>query len=479
MPTTHAGPRPHRFHLVAALLSATNFLAVFDGLVVTVALPAIQDELGISQLDAQWLITGYALPLAALLLFGGRCGDRYGRRRVLVTGLCLFTAGLLLAGLSPTVWLILVARVLQGVGAALAVPNSFATISAMPTPEQRNWTFSAVAVAGGLGAAGGAVIGGLITQGLGWRYVFLLTVPVAAATAVTATRVLSPGRSETRPDRLNGAATVLSVTGLMLLVFSITNIERKGPFSATTVGALSASLVLLAILCVRERRGSSRFVRPRLWKDREFRTAVIGTPSQVLAYDGMVFICLLYLQNARGYGPLTAGLAFSPLGLAVLLGSPVANRLLRAHHWTSVVLAAQVVCAVGLALLATAPREGAYAVFFLPSFALLGLGSTVSVVAFNVAAGKNVPSEDKGAAYGLYETSKYLSTTLVVAALATVAAARTGAEVDARAPSALATGYQLAFAIAAVGALAGGLLTKFSGRPGRSGRGGTTVPAKE
>ncbi|MFH8293302.1 MFS transporter [Streptomyces sp. NPDC018059] len=453
-----------RVLLVPAVLSATNFLAVFDGLVVTVALPAIQQDLHISQLDAQWLITGYTLPLAGLLLFGGRCGDRFGRRRVLTAGLSLFTVGLVLAGLSSTLWLIIVARVLQGAGAALAVPNSFAVISAMPDPHRRNWLFSAVAVAGGLGAAGGAIAGGLITQGLGWRYVFLLTAPVAVLAALAATRTLDPGKAAERPDRLNTVSAALSVAGLMLLVFSITSTERTGPTSSSTLVSFVASVGALAAFGAYERRSSARLVRPQLLRDRQFRTAVIGTPSQVLAYDGMVFICLLYLQHVRGYEPLAAGLAFSPLGLAVLLGSPVANRLLRTWHWTSVVLGAQIVCAMGLTILAAAPRDGAYAVFFLPSFILLGLGSTVSVISFNAAAGKSVPPEDQGAAYGLYETSKYLSTALVVAVLATVSAARIRAEADAPTPSAYVAGYQLTFVIAAIGALAGGLLTVFLGR---------------
>lgn len=453
-----------RLLLVPAVLSATNFLAVFDGLVVTVALPAIQQDLHIGQLDAQWLITGYTLPLAGILLFGGRCGDRWGRRQVLATGLGLFTVGLLLAGLSSTLWLIIVARVLQGVGAALAVPNSFAAISAMPDPRRRNRLFSAVAVAGGLGAAGGAVIGGLITQGLGWRYVFLLTVPVAALAAAAAAKALDPGKAVEHPARLNAASAALSVAGLMLLVFSITSIERSGPKSAATLISFALAVAALAGYVAHERRSSARLVRPQLLRDRQFRTAVIGTPSQVLAYDGMVFICLLYLQHVRGYAPLEAGLAFSPLGLAVLLGSPIANWLLRTRHWTNVVLGAQVVCAIGLTLLAMAPRDGAYPMFFLPSFILLGLGSTVSVISFNVAAGETVCSADQGAAYGLYETSKYLSTALVVAVLATVSAARIQSETDTHSASAYAAGYQLTFVIAAIGALAGGLLTMLLGR---------------
>lgn len=467
-----------RLLLVPAVLSATNFLAVFDGLVVTVALPALQQDLHISQLDAQWLLTGYTLPLAGLLLFGGRCGDRFGRRQVLAAGLSLFTAGLLLAGLASTLWLIVAARVLQGAGAALAVPNSFAAISAMPDPRRRNWLFSAVAVAGGLGAAGGAVVGGLITQGLGWRYVFLLTVPLAALAALAAAKSLDTQKPAERPARLNATSAVLSVAGLMLLVFSITSVERSGSTAPSTFISLAASVAALAGCWAHERRSSARLVRPQLLWDRQFRTAVIGTPSQVLAYDGMVFICLLYLQHVRGYDPLAAGLAFSPLGLAVLLGSPVANRLLRTWRWTSVVLGAQIVCAVGLTILAVAPRDGAYPVFFLPSFILLGLGSTVSVISFNVAAGKSVAPADQGAAYGLYETSKYLSTALAVAALATISAARIRAEADPPTPAAYAAGYQLTFVIAAIGALAGGLITKFLGRHIRKDTGRTSERAK-
>ncbi|MET9544782.1 MFS transporter [Streptomyces sp. NPDC006627] len=398
------------------MLSATNFLAVFDGLVVTVALPALQQDLHISQLDAQWLLTGYALPLTGLLLFGGRCGDRFGRRQVLAAGLSLCTAGLLLAGPASTLWLIVTARVLQGAGAALAVPNSFAAISAMPDPRRRNWLFSAVAVAGGLGAAGGAVVGGLITQGLGWRYVFLLTVPVAALAAMAAAKSLDTQKPAERPARLNATSAVLSVAGLMLLVFSITSVERSGPTAPSTLISLAASVAALAGCWAHERRSSARLVRPQLLRGRQFRTAVIGTPSQVLAYDGMVFICLLYLQHVRGYDPLAAGLAFSPLGLAVLLGY--------------------------------------------------------------VAAGKSVAPADQGAAYGLYETSKYLFTAVAVAALATISAARIRAEADPPTSAAYAAGYQLTFAIAAIGALTGGLLTKFLGRHIRKDTGRASERAK-
>ncbi|EFL29036.1 drug resistance transporter, EmrB/QacA subfamily [Streptomyces himastatinicus ATCC 53653] len=165
--------RPRMALYLTALLVVTNFLVVFDGLVVTVALSTVQRGFGVSQVGAQWVITAYTLPLGGMLLLGGRCGDRYGRRRVLTIGLGLFTVGLLFAGLALTPWLLLISRALQGVGAALAVPTSFAIISNRPDAGERDRTFAAVAVAGGLGAAGGAVVGGAVTQGLGWRYVFL------------------------------------------------------------------------------------------------------------------------------------------------------------------------------------------------------------------------------------------------------------------------------------------------------------------
>lgn len=455
--------RRHRALLLTALLTTTNFLVVFDGLVVTVALPAVRHDLGLGHAGAQWVMTAYTLPLGGLLLLGGRCGDRYGRRPVLSTGLGLLLTGLLLAGLAPAPWLLLAGRVLQGAGAALAVPTSFAVISAQQSAAERDRLFAAVAVAGGLGAAGGAVVGGLVTQGLGWRYVFLLSAPVALLAALAAPRLLDAQPPTARTGGLDVPGVALSTAALVPLVLAVTRAGEAGPLSPGTLGPLALSAGAFAGLLLHERRTDAPLLRPGVFRVPSFRTAVLAMPANEFAYQGSVFIGLLFLQQGLGHSPLSAGLAFSPLGLVVLAGSSLAGRLLRRHRWTVVAVGAQLVSAAGLGLLALAGPGSAYLPHILPGMLLLGLGTVVGAISFNVAAGKDIPTEDKGAGYGAFETAKYVAGVFAVAGLGSVAAARAdsvGTEHDA---SALAAGHQLAFLVAAVVAVLGGLLVALLG----------------
>ncbi|MFI0225309.1 MFS transporter [Streptomyces lydicus] len=455
--------RRHRAVLLTALLTTTNFLVVFDGLVVTVALPAVQHSFALGQAGTQWVMTAYTLPLGGMLLLGGRCSDRYGRRPVLLTGLGFFVTGLVLAGLAPAPWLLLTGRALQGVGAALAVPTSFAIISATQSVTERNRMFAAVAVAGGLGAAGGAIIGGVVTQGLGWRYVFLFSVPVALLAALATPKLLDrpPPRSETGGLDLPGVA--LSMAGLMLLVFALTHTESAGLLSPVTLGTLAASVVAFAGFFHHERKAAAPLLRLGILRVPSFRTAVLAMPANEFAYQGSVFIGLLFLQQALGYSPLGAGLAFSPLGVVVLLGSSLANWLLRRFRWTVVAAGAQFLSAGGLVLLALAGPGSAYLPHILPSLIILGLGTVVGAVSFNVAAGKDVSAADKGAGYGVFETAKYVAGVLAIAGLGSVAAARAGAAEASSEAAALTAGYQLAFVVAAVVAVVGGLLVALLG----------------
>lgn len=449
--------------LAAAVLSATNFLMVFDGLVVTVALPSIQHSLGFSTLGLQWVATAYSLPLGGLLLLGGRCGDRFGRRRALIAGLEIFSVGLVLAGIAPTAAALLGARVLQGAGAALAIPNSYALISTMRSAERRNRIFAAVAVAGSGAAAGGAVVGGLVSQTLGWRFVFFLSAPVAVAAILIAPKVLDAGRDHHRPSKLDVGGAVLSTIGLTALVFAISSIERSGVSSPTTWGSFLLAVAILAGFVLREFRTSRPLLRPALLRVRTLRAAIIGMPGQVFAYTGTVFIGLLFFQQARGYTALQAGLAFAPLGVASAIGSPLTTRLLSRWRWTVVAVVSQVTCAGGLLLLAIAPAGSSYVAHFLPGMVLLGFGIAGAAVTLNVAAGSEVPAGEKGVGYGLFETSTHISGALVIAILATVATGYTRTLPDAGTAGALAAGYQTAFAVAAAAAFVAGLLTVIVG----------------
>ncbi|MCF3120441.1 MFS transporter [Streptomyces arenae] len=468
MPTT-VGPRAkdllhtRRAAFLAILLTATNFLVVFDGLVVTVALPTIQHSFSLTQADAQWALTAYSLSLGGLLLLGGRLGDRFGRRRVLTAGLALFAAGLLVAGLASHAWLLFVGRAVQGTGAALAVPTTFAVISSRPSSTERTRLFAAVAVAGGLGAAGGAVIGGVVTQGLGWRYVFLLSAPVALLAAAAVPLLLDKVRPEAGPRSLDVPGAVLSTAGLTLLVLAVTSTQSRGLLSPFTGTVLGLSVLCLAGFLVRERTATEPLLRLDMLRIPSLRTAVLAMPANEFAYQGSIFVGLLFLQQVLGYSALTAGLAFSPLGLVVLCGSALAKRLLRRVSWTRVATTAQLISAGGLLFLSFASDDSTYVAHVLPGFLVLGLGTVLGAVAFNVAAGKDVPPGDKGAGYGVFETAKYTAGAFAIAGLNTVAVARSGSMESTSHTSALASGYQLAFLVAAGVSVLGAVLVHILG----------------
>jgi MFS family permease len=469
-----------RFAVAAAILSVINFLAVFDGLVVTVALPQIQNDLRLSQLHGQWVLTSFTLPLGGLLLLGGRCGDRFGRRRVMMLGLYLFIIGLIGAGLAQSAAVMFPARALQGTGAAFAIPNTYAMISSMRSKQRRNKVFAAVAVAGSSGAVAGAVIGGAITEMLGWRYVFLLSVPIAIAAAVITPKVIAP-QSADQSLPIDWWAAALSTTALMALIYCITSVAQYGFTSWPMIISLTGGLFLLATLVFRERSARWPLVPPPLLRVRPLRAAMAGMPGQVFAYQGTVYIGLLFFQDSLGYSPLRAGAAFAPLGIAAFVASPLVTRLLANREWALVAFAAQTVCAVGLAILATAQR-GAYLGRVMPGLIFLGLGIAVAAVTFNLAAGEKVTGRDKGVAYGLFETSTHVSGALVVAVLATITVAVSeAASIDGQA--ALASGYRAAFATASAAAFVAGVLTLILGRshhkPTPVGDSGVATPVRE
>lgn len=441
-----------RFLLMLSLLSAANFLMVFDGQVVTVALPAIERSMTLSALDAQWVLTAYSVPLGGMLLLAGRCGDRFGRRRILVAGLVIFAIGLVSAGLAPAPWLLFVARVIEGVGATLAIPNTFALISGVRSRALRQQAFAASAIAGSGASACGAVLGGLIVQTLGWRYVFFLSAPLALMAALCAPRLLAAGDDHARPPRLDGVAALLSTGGLALLVLAITNIGRAGlPMLAPLAFVLSVAF--LSIFVFRERRACAPLVPSSLLRNRVLWVATSGVPGQVCAYTGTLFIGLQFLQQVGGYSPFRAGLGLTPLGVAAAIGSPLAGRYFDARKWARTATFSLLGCAVGLSFLATASPFHSYFTHVLPALLMIGFGLAGSTVTLSIAAGSEVSSGDQGVAYGTFETSTHCSTALTVAVLAAGASAGVRMSGSTNPLDALVVGYHVAFGVAAAGAI--------------------------
>jgi MFS family permease len=457
-------------------LSAATFLFVFDSLVVNLALPSIQRDLGIATADLQWAVTAYTLPFGGLLLLGGRLGDQHGRRRVFVAGLALFAGGLLVAGLAPRPAVLFAGRALQGVGAALSAPTALALInSTFPPGPQRHRAFGCASVAGGLGLVVGAISGGVLTGTAGWRWVFLVGLPAAVAAAllvpgaVPETRADDPARELDLPGALTGTA------GLVVLVFAISRVERAGVDSATLVAGL-AGPALLAGFGWHEARCRRPLLPLRLFRVRSLTTASLGAFSYSGAYLAVIFLTSIELQQVLGLGPMAAGLGLVPLALTSSTASLVAARVMAAVGWRPLAAAGLGVGALSCLFLALAGSRHGYPAGVLPGMLGFGVGAGLTWVPLGTAAGLDVPDGHRGIGYGVYETHQHVGGSIVLAMIAAVlagSAAGTAAAADpgglAADPDRLAVGFLLTALLTAAGAAAVWVLAR---RPGaRAGHG--------
>ncbi|MGW4469925.1 MFS transporter [Nonomuraea sp. NPDC004354] len=409
---------------VLALLAASQFLVVLNTSIVNVALPVIGDDLGLTPAGLSWVVNAYLIAFGALLLVGGRLADLYGRRRVLLAGLALFTAGSLAAAVPAGAGWLIAARAVQGVGAAVLSPAALAVLLALYAPGTER--ARALGVWGSVSAAGGAagvLLSGLLTDAFGWWSIFAVSVPVGLF-ALTAVARLVAGDARTAGGRLDLAGAVTVTAGLTGVVHGL------GGGGAVTVGV---GVLLLAGFVLVERRAADPLVPAGL-----LRTASVGVGNLVMLLLGMVwvgtfFFLPLYQQRVLGYSPLAAGLTQVPLALALML-APLAAGRLRAP-----LVPGLVTLAAGLAWLARAPENGTFLADLLGPSLLVGAGLGLAFVPLTALGVAGVPGERSGVAGGLINTTRQVGGALGLAVLASVAGL---------APSEL-SGYHRAFAAAA------------------------------
>lgn len=451
--------RPPTSEWVAlAVLSASMLMIILDGTIVSVALPALRDDLGFSSTGLSWTVNAYLLPLGGLLLLAGRLGDLLGRRRVLIAGLALFVTASILCGLAVGPAMLVGARALQGIGAALASSVVLGMIVALfPDDADRARAMGAYAFVGAAGASIGLLLGGFLTEALGWRSIFLVNVPIGLAAIVLALRVLArdPARDRgTRPDVL-GAALV--TVGLVALVLAI--VEPAVPRLA--VGA--AAVVLLAGFVVRQAHARTPLVPLRVLRT---RSIAVGNLAQILLVSAMLgfqFVTAIYLQQVGGYTPAQTGLAMTPV--AVVIGAValrVAGPLMTRFTPRHALLAGIALLVPGFVLLVVWPGT-AYATHLLPALLLLGLGAGLTMPAVVTVVMSDADEETAGLASGLANTGQQIGGALGTALLAAVAAAHTDTLRAAGTPGteALAGGYRAAYMLAIALLVGSALLTTF------------------
>jgi MFS family permease len=431
------------------LLCCAQFLVVLDATIVTIALPDVRRSLGFSPEGLQWVVTAYTLAFGSLLITAGRAADLAGRRRVFRIGLGAFGLASLGCGLAPSAAALVALRTAQGAGAAMVAPAALALLTAgFPAagPRRRAVGWWTAAAAGG--GASGWVLGGVLVEGLGWRSVFLVNVPVCASALLLAPRLLAESRAARRRLDLAGAATVTA--GLALLVHGLTRIEAAAdPLAA---GSLAAAALTLAAFAALEWRAADPILPPGALRRPGFAAASGTAVALTAATTPAMFHAVLYQQEVLARSPLAAGLACAPFNLAVIGGS-----LLSPRRSARAVMAGGL-CAVAtgaLVLIGISPGEGS-AVNLLPAFVLMGAGLGSAAVASTASGTAALDASDQGVASGVLNAAAQIGTVLGLSALVSVAAAATPAGGG---PEALVAGYRWAFAGAVGIALGAALAT--------------------
>lgn len=417
-----------------ALLASTQLLLIMDTAIINVALPSVGEDLGSGSAGLSWVANAYLITFGGLLLLGGRTADLLGHRRLYLTGLGLLAAASAAGGLAGTAGTLIAARAAQGVGAALAAAAAFALLlNLFPDGPERHKALGAFAAMGGLGGVLGTVLGGVLTDLLGWRSTFWLNVLVALALGLLAPRLLDGGtRSAQRGFDLGGALTATG--GLGLVAYALVGAGESGWTSARTLAAGGAGLVLLAAFAVLESRIAHPLVPSAVLRRPALRDANVLSALAQMALFPMFFLVSLYLQSVLGQSPLTGGLGLLPLSLVVVAVAPQTGRLIfRIGLRSTMTLGFALLCAgmVWLALALTA--DGTFASTVLAPSLVLGVALPLVMVTTNVAATAEAAPEETGLASGLINTSQQFGSVLGLAVLVAVATASGGSSAAAQA----------------------------------------------
>ncbi len=464
-----------RRRLALSLLCLASFMAVVDDTIVTVALPSMRRDLGFSGADAQWIFNGYMLAFGGLLLLSGRVADLWGRRRMFLVGLALFGVSSLVGGLAPSPWVLISARVLQGVGAAAFVPASLSLLTATFTEgEERNRAIGVYGAMAALGFVVGMVGGGVITELLGWRWVLFVNVPFALAALLATPAAITESHDEAAPRTLDVPGALTVTLGLASLIYAVSEAPESGWASAATLGFGASGASLLALFVFAERCSLAPLVPLEAFRER----AVVG-PNAAIFLQSMVglswlYVLTLYLQDALGRSPLEAGLLFLPMTLSSVVAAPVAGRLVSRLGTRTTATSGLALSAAGLLLTSAMSPEGDLSLV-LSGMVVGEAGFMLSNVALTIAGSGGAGEDRKGLSAGLLNTSIQFGNAWSLGIVATVVAATTVGE-GAASPEALVGGLRwgalacVAFAVAAVPVVLLGL----PGREAGSGRGTVT-----
>jgi EmrB/QacA subfamily drug resistance transporter len=435
------------------LLCVAQFVVVLDATIVAVALPEIQADLGFSQAGLQWVISAYTLVFGGFLLLAGRAADLWGRRRMFMVGLVVFTGASLACGLAASPSALVLGRIAQGLGAAIVAPSALSSLTALfPQGDGRGRALGVWTAAAAGGGATGWLLGGLLAGSLGWEWVFFVNLPVGLVGVALAPVLVSESRDQSAPPRLDVAGAVSVTAGLTLLVYGITRVEEAGLTAPVTLVSLASSVVLLALFVVVEGWVRHPLVPLGIFRSRALLGANLVALVLTASTTPPMLLCTLYVQQVLGFPPARAGLVFPPFNLAVIGGSLLGPRLVaRLGPKTTMVCGLITIAAGSATLLGVSSHTDGYLFYLIPAFVLMGTGLGCASVASTTSGTAAADGGLQGLASGLLNSAAQIGTVLGLAILVPLSAARTQTLAETiPADAALVGGFKLAFLGAAV-----------------------------
>ncbi|MFC8248390.1 MFS transporter [Streptomyces chartreusis] len=425
--------------IALTVIAACQLMVVLDATIVNIALPHIQDALKFSTTDLTWVVSSYTLTFGGLLLLGGRAGDILGRRRVFMTGILLFTLASLLGGLAQEPWQLLAARVLQGMGGAIASPTSLALITTtFPEGPERNRAFGVFAAVSAGGGAIGLLAGGMLTEWLDWRWVLFVNVPIGIAIAVLAPLYIN--ESERHSGRFDIAGAVTSTAGMASLVYGFIRAADEGWRDSLTIGSFAAAVVLLLAFAFIESRAKEPITPLKMFADRNRSGTYVIMLSLAAAMFGMFFYIVLFVQNVLQYSPIEAGLAFLPVTVVIALGAGLSQRFLPVLGPKPFMLAGSALAAIGLAWQTLITADSSYAGGVLGPMLVFGFGMGLNFVTLTITAVSGVAQHEAGAASGLLNATQQVGGSLGLSILTTVFGTASKDEAEKQLPKFMAEG---------------------------------------
>jgi len=450
-----AKQRVYNQSIALAVLLAWQLMVVLDGTIVNIALSHIRLSLGFSQTSLSWVVNAYALTFGGLLLLGGRAGDILGRRRVLVFGVLFFSAASALGGFATSAEWLIIARVLQGVGAAIAAPSTLSLIvTNFEAGPDRNRALSFFASVSGVGASVGLILGGILTSWLSWHWVFFVNIPIGLAVAYLAPRTV---RESVRiPGRLDIGGALVSTAGVTSLVYGFIRAAESGWTNSLTLLAFAAAIVLLAGFVAIELRVQQPIMPLRLFAQRDRAVGFLNMLLVPSAMFGVFFFLTQYLQNVLKMSALESGFAFLPLSASIVTGSRIVPKAAARFGTRSVMIFGAILLISGLTLLSRLQVDSSYWPHVVIAIVLIGFGAVSNFVSLSLVIMGKIEAADSGSASGLLQTVQQVGGAIGLAILVTVfGTSNRNAIADGKAPlvamtQGMQTGFLTAAGIAAI-----------------------------